>query len=127
AHEPRGIAGAARQHDAQARAVREDALAALAVIRRPAAQVAAVRGADHDWTRPRVVRAVAHVAQLVPYLHHRRPDVVEELDLHDGLEAQRGEAYRATHDVGFRQRRVVDALGTEELLQAPGDAEDAAL
>src|SRR5437773_860176 len=55
------------------------------------------------------------------------PDVVEELDLDDGLQAPGGEADRPAHDVGLGERRVVDALAAELALQPPDDLEDAAL
>ena len=57
---------------------------------------------------------------------HGRPDVVEELNLDDGLHASHGIADGPAHDIGFGQRRVEDALGAELGLQAGGELEDAA-
>ena len=109
AQQARGVLGVRRECDADARAVREDALARLAVIRCAAAQIAADRHADDDRARERVVRAIPQHRQLVADLHHRRPDVVEELDLDDRLEAARRHADGAADDVGFGERRVEDA------------------
>src|SRR5688500_6625208 len=92
-----------------------------------AADVSAVRGSDDDRSRERVVRPPAHGRQLVPDLHVRRPDVVEELDLDDGLEAPERHADRAADDVGFSERRVVYAQVAEFLLQTPRNLEDPAL
>jgi hypothetical protein len=44
---------------------------------------------------------------------HRRPDVVEELNLDHRLHAARGHADGAADDVGLGQRRIEDALGAE--------------
>ena len=57
---------------------------------------------------------------------HGRPDVVEELNLNDWLHAARGVANGATDNIGFSQRRVEDALGTELVLKSRGELEDAA-
>ena len=101
-----------------ARRVREDRDRRLAVIRRAAAQVAADRHADDHRARPVVARAVAHHRQLVANLHERRPDVVEELDLDDRLQAAQRHADGAADDVGFGERRVEDAVAAVEPLQA---------
>src|SRR5687768_3153825 len=92
-----------------------------------AADVATVRRPDHDGRTEVAVGAPAHRRQLVAQLHVRRPDVVEELDLDDRLEAAQRETDRAADDVGFGEWRVVDALVAELLLQPPGDFEDATL
>ncbi len=65
--------------------------------------------------------------ELVAHLVHGGPDVVEELDLDDGLEAADGHADGAADDVGLGERRVPDAVGAELGLQAGGELEDAAL
>ena len=65
--------------------------------------------------------------QLVADLHVGRPDVVEELDLDHRLDAASRQADRAADDVGLGERRVVDPVAAELLLQSPGDLEDAAL
>ena len=67
-----GVLRVRRKHDADARRVREDRDARLAVVRRAAAQVAADRHADHHRARPVVARPVAHHRQLVANLHERR-------------------------------------------------------
>src|SRR3989442_6025953 len=93
----------------------------------PALQVAAESDARHDGTAERVARAPAQRGQLVAELVVGGPDVVEELDFDDGLQAPRGEPDRPTHDVGFRERRVVHPVAPELALQPPGDLEHAAL
>ena len=107
--------------------VREDRDARLAVIRRAAAQVAADRHADDHRARPVVVRAVAHHRHLVANLHEAGPDVVEELDLDDRLQAAQRHADAAADDVGFGERRVEDAVAAELPLQTVRHLEDAAL
>src|SRR5215472_9812971 len=54
---------------------------------------------------------------------HRRPDVIEELDLHYGLEPAGGHADSASYDIGLGQRRVEDAVAAELHLQASGEFE----
>ena len=127
AQQARRVDRVGRIDDADARAVREDALARLRVIGRAAAQVAANRHADDDRAREGVVRAVPQHRHLVADLHHRRPDVVEELNLDDRLEPTRRQAYGATDDVGLGERGVVDAVVAELALQAVGHLEDATL
>ena len=122
-----GVGGVRRIGDAQPRAVREDALARLAVVERAAAQVAADGRADHQRARERVVRPVPQHGQLVADLHHRRPDVVEELDLDHRLQPADGHAHRPADDVGLGQRRVEHALAPEGALQPQGGLEHAAL
>ena len=96
-----GIKRIRRKHHAQAGNVREDALAALRVINRAAGQVSADRDANHAGRRERIVRPPAHHRQLVAQLHHRRPDVVEELDLDHRLQPAHGHADRAPDDAGL--------------------------
>ena len=121
------VLGVRRKHDADPGAVREDALARLAVVRRAAAQIAADGGANDDRARERVVRSIPDHRQLVANLHHRRPDVVEELDLDDRLQSARGHADGAADDVRLRERRVEHAIAAEGALQPVRDLEDAAL
>src|SRR5262245_60088390 len=78
------IAGVRGHDDAQARTLGENRYAALAVIGPAASQVAADGHPDHHGRRKTVVRPPAQDAELVPELMHRRPDVVEELDLDHG-------------------------------------------
>jgi len=123
----RPAASCAFEDDANSRRVREDALARLAVIGRAAAQVAAGGDADHHRAGEGVVRAIAQHRHLVAQLHHRRPDVVEELDLDDRLDAACRHADTAPDDARFGERRVVDAFAAELALQAVRHLEYAAL
>ena len=66
-------------------------------------------------------------AEFVANLHHGGPDVVEELNFGDGLQAADGHADGAADDAGFGERRVEDAVGAVFALQAGGGFEDAAL
>ena len=127
AQQPRRVLGGRRVDDAQAGAVREDALAGLAVVQPAAAQVSADRHADDHRAREHVVGAVPQHRHFVAELHHRRPDVVEELDLDDRLEPARAHAARAADDGRLGERRVEDAIGSEGALQAQRRLEDAAL
>ena len=127
AQQPGRVLRVRREDDADARRVREDRDARLAVIRRAAAQVAADRHADHHRARPVVARPVAHHRQLVANLHERRPDVVEELDLDDRLQPAQRHADGAADDVGLGERRVEHAVAAEPPLQAVRHLEDAAL
>src|SRR2546423_1679631 len=79
---------------------------------------AAGRDADHHGTGERVVRAVPQHRHLIPQLHHRGPDVVEELDLDHRFDPARRHADGAADDVGFGERRVEDAGAAEGPLQA---------
>src|SRR5205085_3945961 len=69
----------------------------------------------------------AHQCQLISYLVKGRPDVIEELNLHDGLQPSRSHANGASHYVGLCERRVEDACSAELSLQIGSDFEDAAL
>ena len=121
-----GVLRVRRKHDAQPGDVREDALAALRVIDGAAGEVSADGDANHDGAGESVVRAPADHAEFVANLHHRRPDVVEELNLDDRLQAARGHARGAAYDGGLGQRRVEDAVAAEFVLQAEGEFEDSA-
>src|SRR5262249_16878722 len=50
--------------------------------------------------------------------HHRRPDVIEKLDLDYGLHASRRHADRSSDNTGFSERGVEAALRTEGDLQS---------
>ena len=73
-----------------------------------------------------IVRAPADHRQFVANLHHRRPDVVEELNLDHRLQPARGHARGAAHDRGLGQRRIEDAVRAKFVLQAEGELEDSA-
>ena len=94
--------------------------------RRRAGSRRSARGSTtgHDQ---RVARSVAHHRHLVADLHHRRPDVVEELNLDHRLQPARRHADGAADDVGFGERRVEDAIVAVEPLQPVRQLEDAAL
>ncbi len=55
---------------------------------------------------------------------HGGPDVIEELNFGDGLEAADGHPDGAADDGGFGERGVEDAAGAEFALQAGGELED---
>jgi hypothetical protein len=97
------------------------------VVGRAAAQVTADRHANDHRARKGVARPVAQHRNLVADLHHRRPDVVEKLDLDDRLDAADGHAECTPHDVGLGQRRIEDAHAAELALQPVGHFEHAAL
>src|SRR5207248_10914055 len=90
-------------------------------------QGSAVGPSNDRGTAEGAVRAPAQRRQLVAELMIRGPDVIEELDLHDGLQAAGREPDRPAHDVRLGERRVVHAVAPELALQPPGDLEDAAL
>src|SRR4029077_5140854 len=75
------IEGIGRKYHTQSRNVRENALAALRVVECASGQVPADRPPDHQGSRECIIRAPADHRQLVPQLHHRGPDVIEELNL----------------------------------------------
>src|ERR1039458_4673415 len=83
-----GILRVRWENDAEAGDVRKDTLAALRMVDGAAGQVSADRDANHDGAGESVVRAPADDAELVANLHHRGPDVVEELNLDDWLQTR---------------------------------------
>ena len=121
------IDGVRRERDAYPRAVGEDAFSRLAVIRAAAAKVSADRDADDHRAGEVVRRPIAQHRHLVANLHHRRPDVIEELDLDDRLEAAGRHADRPADDAGFGERRVEHPIVAVQTLQAVRQLEDAAL
>ena len=82
-----GLSSSGRNHDSQARRMREVRLRALRVVE-PPADASAVGGANHDLWRVLPARAIAVLGELVHDLVERRKDEVDELDLHDGPEAR---------------------------------------
>src|SRR5579859_1151657 len=107
--------------------MRKNRFAALAVIDRAAGQVAADRYAQNGRRLKGTVRTPTHDAQLVANLHHRGPDVVEELNFGDGLEPPRGHADGTADYGGLRQGRVENTVVAVLALQAGGGFENAAL
>src|SRR5438132_7566475 len=96
----------------------ENALAALGVVDGAARQVSADGNPNHTGSRKSVVRAPTNERQLVAQLHHRRPDVVEELNLDDRLYAPRGHSGRSTHDRCLGKRRIDNPVRPKIALQA---------
>ena len=94
----------ARHHDAQAGHVREHRLGTLRVVRRAALEVAAARDADNDGRGPSIAAAPAQGREFISDLLIRRPDIVEKLNLDDGLQAAHRHAERAADDVGLGER-----------------------
>jgi hypothetical protein len=97
------------------------------VIGRPSPEIAANRRPDHHRTGELVVGSVPQHRHLVAHLHHGGPDVVEELNFDDRLDAAHGQADTPANDAGFGQRRVENTRGTERSLESVGDFEDATL
>src|SRR5260370_6052273 len=83
--------------------------------------------AQNGGTFEVAVGAPAKDTQLTANLHHGRPDVVEELNFGDGLEAAGGHADGAANDAGFGEGRVENAIVAVFSLQAGSGFEDAAL
>ena len=71
--------------------------AALAVINGAAVQVSADRHANHHRAGECVIGTPANGCQFIAKLHHRRPDIVEELNLGNRFEATDGKTNRAAH------------------------------
>ena len=116
-----------RRHDHQHTwRVRKDALARLRVIDRPAGQIPTNRHANDHRAAPRPIRAPAQQRKLIAHLVHRRPDVIEELNLDNRFQPAHGHADRAAHDVRFSQRRIKAAVGPELRLQPRCQLEDSA-
>src|SRR5580658_10835191 len=106
--------------------MREYALAALRVINRTPGKISADGHSNYHRAREGIVLAPTYHRQLVANLHHRRPDVIEELNLHDGLQPACGHAGGAAHDRGLGQRRIEDAVRAKLVLQAERQFEDSA-
>src|SRR2546427_10836267 len=96
------------------------------MIDRAAFQISADRHTEHYRRRKFVSRAPAQHCQLVANLVKGGPDVVEELNLNDRLQAARGHADSSTHDVSFRQRRIEYPCAAKLALQICRDFEYAA-
>src|SRR5207253_8462955 len=98
----------------------------LTMINRASRKVPANGSPDHHGAGKAVVRPPAQGSKFVPDLHHRRPDIIEKLNLDDGLEASRRHAHGATDDTRLRKLRVEAACAAKLPLQAVGDFEDSA-
>jgi hypothetical protein len=108
-----GVLGGSGHDDTETRCVCKEGLTGLGVIGPASLQVSTVGNAHDDGRRERAIRAVPHHGQLVADLHHRGPDIVEELDLDDGLHAPGGHSDGPTHDIGLGQGRVVHPIRSE--------------
>src|SRR3989475_5505834 len=87
---------------------------------------------DCDWSSDvcssdLVAGAPPQSGELVAELMVGGPDVVEELDLHHGLQAASREADGAAHDVRLGERGIVNPIAPELSLEPPRDLEDTAL
>src|SRR2546426_11578554 len=78
-------------------------------------------------SREGVAGAPPQSGQLVAELMVGGPDVVEELDLHHGLQAASREADGPAHDVRLGERGIVNPIAPELSLEPPRDLEDTAL
>jgi hypothetical protein len=90
------------------------------------ADAAAERDADRDRHRDAALAAGVHLRELADDLVVRRVDEAVELDLAHRPVAAHRQADRGADDGRLRERGVHDAVLAEVLLQAVGDAEDAA-
>ncbi len=122
---PVGVGGVRRRYALEARDVREERLGGLAVVL-DGADRAAVGNADDDGQLDLAERAGVHLGELGDDLVVRGEDEPVELDLHDGAVAAQREADRGADDAGLRERGVDDPVLAEVLVEAVGDAEDAA-
>ena len=104
AEESVGVERVGGEDDSQAGGVGEDALARLRVVDGAAGEVAADGYTNHRRRGPCAVGAPAHQGELVANLVHGRPDVVEELNLDDGLHAAGSVADGPAYDIGFSER-----------------------
>ena len=104
----------------------ENALAALGVVDGAARQVSANRNPNYTGSRESIVGTPANQRKLVAQLHHRRPDVVEELNLNHRLQPARRHSGRSTHDRCLGKRRIEHPVGPKIALQAKGQFEHAA-
>ena len=121
------IQGRRGTRHSQTRDSRVDRRSRLRVVDAAALEVAAVCHAHHNRRLESAVATPANERQLVTDLMIGGPNIVEELNLHDWLDPACGESYCTPNDVRFRQRRIVNALGAELLLQTPCDFEDSTL
>ena len=123
---PGRVGGRGRKRDADAGAVGEDALAGLAVVR-PALDITP-DGDAHDHRAGEIVaRPIAKHRHLVAQLHHRRPDVIEELYFHYRLQVADGHSDCPPDDGRLGERGIEDAVVAKQPLQAVRELEHPAL
>src|SRR4051812_45771843 len=108
-------------------AMRKNPSPRLAVVGRPAWEVTADRGSNHHRAGERVVRAIPKHRHLVAHLHHRRPDVIEKLNLNDWLQAPGRHTDASADDVRLGQRRIEHARAAKKPLKSMRDLEHAPL
>jgi len=94
---------------------------------RPSGQVATDGHAQQDGTGERAVRPPPDGRRLRLDLLHGSPDVIEELDLRDRLQAPQGLADGSANNVRFGERSVVTPSQAELPLEAVGRPEHPAL
>ena len=104
----------------------EDTLATLRVINGTTREISANRNPNNAGRRKSVIRTPANQRQLIPQLHHGRPDVIEKLNLYHWLQSARSHANRASDDVGLRQRRIENPIAAKIILQTVGQFEHTA-
>src|SRR3954451_17105140 len=105
----------------------EHSFAALGVINGAAGEISADGDANHARRGKSIVGAPANQREFAAKLHHGGPDVIEELYFDDRLQSALGHAGGSAHDVGFRDRRVENAIGSEVALQTRCQLEYSAL
>src|SRR6185437_10111093 len=115
------------KYDPQSGNMSKDALSALRMVNRAARQISANGHTNHARRGKAVVGAPANDRQFVTHLHHRRPDVIEELNFDDWFQAAHCHARRSPDNAGFRNGRIEDTVRTKFTLQAKREFEDAAL
>src|ERR1700676_4897155 len=116
-----------RHYHAQPRHVRENHFAGLAVVKPSPCKIAADGNPDHSRRLERAIGAPPHHGEFIAKLHHRWPDVIEELNLGDRLHASRGHSDGAPHDARFRNRSVEHTSGPKSPLQIHSGLENSAL
>src|ERR1043165_2652061 len=95
----------------------EDRFTRLTVIDRPSGKISTDGSTDHHGAGKAVIGAPAQGRKLVPDLHHRRPDVVEKLNFHNGLESSRSHTHRTSDNAGLGKLRVEAARAPKLPLQ----------
>src|ERR1700726_1514866 len=104
--------------------MRKDDLTGLAVVRSSARKITADCRANYCRRLEMASRAPAGHNQFVANLHHRGPDIIEELHFSDRLHAADSHANRAAGNGSLRERRIKDAIRSETPLQPGGRFED---
>src|SRR5258708_12025446 len=98
--------------------MRENRFPALAVIHAAAGQIASDRHSQNYRRLEGAIRTPTHHAKFIANLHHGRPDIIEKLNLRDGLQPPRGHPYGAPYDAGLRERSIENAVAAVPALQS---------